>query len=164
MVETLLAKITPQGVMSAFSAGVTGYFWLIKARKERPRLSVYQLQSFRPSLRRGPDEQTKRLSLVQTEPGGVLIANHSIRQNSIIRHDSFIRYGGRTIRGTFGWVNDDRPPWNIGPESTISLSLACFFDVPDDCELPEDFDFRVEFVTASGHRFSHVFNKQAPEL
>ena len=162
--ETLLAKITPQSVMSAFSAAVTGYFWLVKARKERPSFSVFQLHGFRPSLRRGEDDQTKRLSLIQTDPGGTLIVNHSIRQNSIIKHDSFIRYGGKTIKGHFGWVNDDRPPWNIGPESTISLSLACFFDVPADCELPDDFDFRVEFVTASGHKFSHVFNKTAPAI
>ena len=162
--DALLAKVTLQSVMSTFSAVVTGYFWLIKARKERPSFTVHQLQSFRASLRRGADEKSKQLSLLQTEPSGTLIVNHSTRQASIVKHEASIGYNGKVIKGRFGWVGEDRPPWNIGAESTLAMSMACFFDVPADCELPDEFDFSVEFVTAGGYRFTHIFDKAAPEF
>lgn len=162
----LLGKtIEPEMVMSAFSAAFTGYFWLIKVRKEKPALTIIQLRNFRTSLRTAQNGSGgKRLGLTQVEPCGILVANNSIRQNAIIGFDCFLKYKGETIKGDWGYVNDDTPPWNIGPESAISLSLACFFDVPDHCELPEDLNFRVEFKTASGKRFPHLFSIKAPEL
>jgi hypothetical protein len=168
MLSSLLAQMTlpsgVQAVLSIFSAAITSYFWLVKARQERPDLRFYQLMDFRASVRRGPGEpKTNRLSLTQVDSGGVLIANNSIRQNSILRFDCFLRHDGRWIKGRWGYVNQDKPPWNIPPQSAISLSLACFFDVPDDYELPEDLHFRVEFVTTSGKRFPHVFSRNLPD-
>jgi hypothetical protein len=64
--------------------------------------------------------------------------------------------------GDWGYTGDDKPPWNVGPESTIAFSPACFFDVPEDFEMPENPEFRIQFITASGKRFSHRFAKQAP--
>lgn len=160
-----LHKIPIQAVMAAFSTVITSYFWLIKSRKERPDLKVYQLGSFRATARRGdPEKGTKRLGIMQIDPGGVLVANNSIRQNSVIRFDCFLDHGGREIKGDWGWAHEDKPPWNIAPETTISISPACFFDVPGDYEVPDDLRFRIDFVTVSGKRFRHTFSLDAPAL
>jgi hypothetical protein len=149
-----------QAILSVFSAAVTSYFWFVKARQERPDLRFHQLMDFQASLRRGnPEQKTRRLALTQVDSGGVLIANNSIRQNSILRFDCFLRDGGGWIKGHWGYVAQDKPPWNIPPQSAISLSMACFFDVPEAYEVPQDLRFRVEFVTTSGKRFSHVFSR-----
>lgn len=154
-----------EAVLSVFSAAMTSYFWLVRARRERPDLQVFQLRDFRSSLRRGdPDTNTKRLCLTQVDRCGVLVANNSTRQNSVVRFDCFLPMGKQTLKGRWGYVEDDTPPWNIAPESTISLSLACFFDVPEDYEIPDDLTFCVEFITVSGKRFAHEFSRNAPEL
>ena len=165
----ILAELSPdipiETILAATSATMTAYFWLVKARKERPSLKIFQLAGFRASLRRGdPDTETKRLCLTQVDQGGVLIANNSTRQNSVVRFDCWLKHNGHQLKGRWGYVEEDRPPWNVGPESTIAMSLACFFDVPEDYEILDDFDFRVAFVTTSGQRFPHMFSRQAPEL
>lgn len=66
---------------------------------------------------------------------------------------------GQQIRGDWGAVGEDKPPWNIGPESSIALGIACFFDVPQDFEAPDSYG--VKFISASGKRFAHTF---APEV
>lgn len=152
-------------VLSGVSCLFTAYFWLVKARKERPHLEFYQLSNFRASSRRHPErEGVKRLCLSQLDTGGVLIANHSTRQNSIVLFTCYLQTERGEIRGDWGYTGDDKPPWNIGPESTIAFSPSCFFDVPEDYQVTEDLAFRVEFITASGKRFSHQFTKQAPRL
>ncbi len=153
-----------ESVLSVFSVLMTGYFWFVKARRERPDLQIYQLRDFRSSLRRGTEPNTKRLCLTQVDGCGVLIANNSTRQNSIIRFECFLTSGESKLKGRWGYVDNDTPPWNIGPESTISLCLACFFDVPEDFEIPENMAFRVEFLTVGEKRFPHEFSLRAPEL
>ena len=152
-------------LLSGLSVLFTTYFWFVKARGERPNLQIYQLSDFRSACRRHPhcDDQ-KRLCLQQLDTGGVLIANHSTRQNSIVLFDCALLTDRGEIPGDWGYSGDDKPPWNIGPESTIAMSPACFFDVPEDFEVPENPTFRIEFITASGKTFSHRFTKQAPRL
>ena len=134
-------SMSVETVLSVFSATVTAYFWFIKSREEQPRLSVFQLHDFRASLRRGNSEnqnnQTRRLGLAQVLPGGVLVTNHSIRQNSIVRFDCQLEDQGRWIKGNWGYVEDDKPPWNLAPQSSIAISLACYFDVPEGFEIPD---------------------------
>ena len=165
MLESLTNYQIPplvQSLMAAGSAAVTGYFWLMKANKERPDLKVYQLANYRAMLRRGTAEQPgKRLGLTQIEPGGVMVANNSSRQNSIYRFDCYLKQPGGEIKGDWGWCHEDKPPWNIGPETTIAVSPACFFDVPDNYEVSDELEFRIEFVTVSGKRFRHTFGLQA---
>lgn len=151
--------------LSAASFFVTSYFWLVKARKDRPNLQFYQVSDFRAVRRRHPDrEGMKRMGIQQMDTGGVLAVNHSTRQNSIVLFDCYLTTDGGPIQGDWGYSGDDRPPWNIGPESTLGISPACFFDVPDDLELPDDWEFRIRFITASGRLFTHRFTKQAPRL
>ena len=154
-----------RSVMAGGSAAVTGYFWFVKNRKEKPNLKIYQLGPYRPSLRRGnPETPGKRLGLTQLEPGGVLLANNSIRQTSVLRFDCYLKQGATEIKGDWGWSHDDKPPWNIGPETTIAVSPACFFDVPEDYEIQDDLEFRVEFITVSGKRFGQKLTLDAPTL
>ena len=158
-----MTTLSMESVLSVMSAAMTGYFWLVKARREKARLQFFQLHGFRASLRRGDEEKkTRRLCLSQVDAGGVLVANDSTRQNSIIRFDCYLRHRGQQIKGTWGYVDNDKPPWNIPPESTISLSLACFFEVPEDYEIRDNLAFRVEFVTVGNHRFKHLFSLQSP--
>ncbi len=152
-------------VLSGLSFVFTSYFWLVQARRERPRLQFYQLRDFRVVTRRHPNrEGMKRLCVQQLGTGGVLIANHSTRQNSIVMFACHLKTPQGNIPGDWGFSGDDSPPWNVGPESAIAFSPACFFDVPEDFEVPENVQFEVRFITASGRRFSHTFTQLAPGL
>ena len=163
--EAMEGLIEPRMLMSAASLVFTTYFWFVKARKERPNLEFYQLSDFRAACRRHPEQEgLKRLCLQQLDTGGVLIVNHSTRQNSVVLFDCYLQTDRGEIQGDWGYSGEDKPPWNVGPESTIAFSPACFFDVPEDYEVPDNPQFRIQFITASGARFSHRFTKQAPRL
>ncbi|MCA9177122.1 MAG: hypothetical protein KDB14_21685, partial [Planctomycetales bacterium] len=123
----------------------------------------YHLSDFRVSSRRLPEHPgLKRICIQQLDTGGVLVANHSIRQNSIVLFECFLETTAGDLPGDWGFTGDDKPPWNVGPESTIAISPACFFNVPEQLNVPENPRFRIEFLTATGKRFSHVFSRQAP--
>ncbi len=158
-------EIALQMLLSGGSFLFTAYFWFVRSRREKPNLQFYQLSDYRSACRRHPDNpELKRLCLQQLDTGGVLIANHSSRQNSIVLFDCFLQTDQGAIQGDWGYSGDDKPPWNIGPESSIAFSPACFFDVPENFVVPENPVFRIQFITASGRRFSHRFTKQAPRL
>ena len=155
-------QIEAELVISCMSLLVTFYFWAIRVRKERPNLEFYQLSNFRTSCRRVPDRSDiKRLTLQQLDTGGILIVNHSIRQNSIVLFECFLVTDNGLLEGEWGYSGDDKPPWNIGPETSIAFSPACFFDVPPDYEVPENPVFYLRFITASGKRFTKRFTKEA---
>ena len=151
-------------LLSCISVGITGYFWFIQARRERPQLTMYQVSGFRAVCRRHPqDDEIKRLCIQQLDSCGVLIANNSIRQNSIVMFDCWLLLpSGQQFQGEWGSVGDDRPPWNIGPETSISLGLACFFDVPSDFKIPDTYQIGIAFITASGKHFRHTFMHELP--
>jgi hypothetical protein len=167
MFETFSQSVFPapsvEVVLSVCSLGFTAYFWLVKARREQPCLRVFQLQNFRAAVRgAGQGNEGNRLCISQVGAGGVLIANDSTRQNSIVRFDCFLYLEKQVIAGTWGYIDEDKPPWNIGPEMTIALSPACFFPVENDFQVPDDVRFRMEFITVSGKRFGHEFSLEAP--
>lgn len=151
-------------VLSTASFAITCYFWFVQARREKAQLHIYQIGNFKAVCRRHPQQQDlRRLCVQQLDNAGVLIANNSSRQNSIVLFEcTFIPPVGNRFRGDWGTVGDDRPPWNIGPDTTIGMGLACFFDVPSDFEVPDGFVIEVDFVTANGDRFRHVFFEEAP--
>ena len=150
-------------LLSSGSFVFTAYFWLVKARWENPNLDFYQLSDFRSACRQHPEHKgLKRLRFQQLDTGGVLIVNHSTRQNSIVRFECFLKTEKGEIRGDWDYSGEDKPPWNVGPESTIAFSPATFFDVPEDLALPENPEFRIQFITASGKQFSHRFTKKSP--
>ncbi len=150
-------------VLSGLSILFTAYFWLVKAREERPKLKFYQLTDFRPLMRNHPrHKHLKRLCVQQRGSGGVLVVNHSTRQNSIVVFDCFLQTIHGELRGEWGYGGDDKPPWNIAAGSTVALSPACFFDVPPDFEVDAILSYRLCFITASGKQFSHRFMPQAP--
>ncbi len=152
-----------RSAMAGGSALMTGYFWLVRSRREKPKLEMYQLSNFRASLRsQQGSEDKKRLCISQIDTGGVLIANNSTRQNSVLRFDCYLQHQGRKIKGDWGFSGDDKPPWNVGPETTIAFSPACFFEVPEDYETPEDLAFRIELVTVSGKRFGETMSLETP--
>ena len=152
-------------LLSGASFLFTTYFWFVKARKERPNLEFYQLSDYRAVCRRHQEKHgMKRLCLQQLDTGGVLIVNQSTRQNSVVLFDCFLLTERGEIQGDWGYAGDDKPPWNVGPESTIAFSPACFFDVPEDFEVPDNPKFRIQFITASGKQFSHRFAKRAPRF
>lgn len=149
-------------VLSTISFCVTCYFWFVRARKDRPKLEFMQLSDFRISCRRSPEGDGKRLCIQQLDTGGVLIVNHSTRQNSVILFECFLSEGDRLIPGDWGYGGEDKPPWNIGPETSLAFSPACFFEVPADYETPENPVFYLRFMTASGKRFTQRFERKAP--
>ena len=129
-----------------------------------PNLEFHQLSNFRATCRRVPGrDDIKSLCLQQLNSGGVLIVNHSLRQNSIIRFECFLLTDDGLIEGEWGYGGDDKPPWNVGPEIAISFSPACLFDVPATYEIPDDVVFWVRFVTASGKRFTKRFTKNVEQ-
>lgn len=151
-------------ILSVASFSVTCYFWFIQARRERAELRIYQIAPFRAVTRRHPDrDESLRLGVQQIDSSGVLVANNSSRQNSIVIFECQLQLpDGTTINGDWGTVGEDRPPWNIGPDSTIAMGLACFFDVPKDFEVPDEFHVLVHFISASGQRFPHRFSRECP--
>ncbi|QDT66953.1 hypothetical protein [Calycomorphotria hydatis] len=165
LADMSLAPISIETILSFFSASLTGYFWFVKSRRERPNLKCLQIRDFRVSLRKSQQKEgMKTFGLMQVDSGGVLIANDSTRQTSIVKFDCSFEHNGQTHRGRWGYVDDDKPPWNIGPESTIAMSLACFFEVPEDFEAPENLKFKVDFITPTGKRFGKVFYRHTPEV
>lgn len=159
-----MIEISGEFVLSVASIAITTYFWCVQSRRERPRLSIYQIGGFRAVCRRHQQKKdAKRLCVQQMDSCGVLIANNSTRQNSIVLFDCwFLLPNGEEIQGNWGTVGDDHPPWNIGPESTIAMGLACFFDVPVDFEVPDTFEIGIDFISASGKRYAHTFSHEAP--
>ena len=161
--KSLMTNFTLESVMSVVSLGLTSYFWLVRARREQPSLEVHQIQEFRAVVRSDPSQRdAKRLCISQVSPGGVLVANNSTRQNSVLRFDCFVETPDGWVSGSWGYLDDDKPPWNIGPESTIAISPACFFPVPDGFEVPESLRFRIELITVSGRRFGADLSLAAP--
>lgn len=164
----MLAMTLPQFplelIFSAISTLVTGYFWLVRSRAERPSLKVYQVLPYRATVRSNQNRDGHRLMLTQLQPGGVLVANNSTLQNSIIRFDCYLDLPGGRVKGDWGYSHDDGPPWNVPPQTTIKMSPACFFDVPEGYEPPADLTWRVEFITVSGRRFGHTLTREPPEL
>ena len=159
---TSLSDLPIDTFLAVGSATMTAYFWLVRVRQEQPQLTVHQLAGYRASMRHCDTPGKKRLCLAQIDTGGVLVANHSVRQNSILRFDCFVTIDGREVRGDWGWTGDDKPPWNIGPETAVALSPACFFEAPEAYEPPEDLAFRIELITVSGRRFSSTMSLKAP--
>ena len=161
-----MAEAPIEIVLSVVSFGVTAYFWLIQARRERPRLRIYQVGGFRCVCRRHQQrDDAKRFCVQQMDSCGVLIANNSTRQNSIVMFDCWLLLpDGQQVPGDWGTVDEDSPPWNIGPESSIALGIACFFDVPLDFEVPDSYQIGVEFISASGKRYAHTFTREAPVI
>ncbi len=152
-------------LLSGASFLFTAYFWCIQARRERPNLRFHQLSEFRAVCRRHPSgKELKRLCIQQIDTGGVLIVNHSTRQNSVIAFECFLHTPKGLIQGDWGYSGEDKPPWNVAPESTVAFSPACCFDVPEDYEVPDNLEFRIQFLTASGKGFSQRFTKQAPRF
>ncbi|MEM6470654.1 MAG: hypothetical protein AAF802_13940 [Planctomycetota bacterium] len=150
-------------VLSGASCLCTSYFWFVKNRRERPNLEFHQLGNFTVSTRDSlGNPGYKRVWFQQFRPGSVLIVNQSSRQNSVVIFDCFLSTPEGEIAGDWGYVDDDEPPWNVGPETSIAFYPCCAFDVPEDFELPENPSFRIEFITAAGHRFSRTFQKYAP--
>ena len=171
--QSLFQGISIETALAGFSAAMTSYFWLVKARREKPCLHFHQLGGFNAHLRTRPGKigapdkpdakKQKSLVVAQTMPTGVLVANHSTRQNSIVKYEGFLRVGDQEVTGSWMYADDDLPPWNIAPESSIAMRVGCWFDVPDNFEVPDDFSFEIEFETASGKRFSQQFQRKLPE-
>ena len=158
-----MSFITPELIISGASFAITIYFWVVKASNERPNLEFFQLSNFRASLRSVPGQpDSRRLCISQMDTGGVLVVNQSTRQDSVVVFDCFLKTGNDNIRGDWGFTGEDKPPWNVGPQSTIAISPACFFEVPMSFEIPDDLNFKIVFYTACGTQFSHTFAKEAP--
>ena len=164
MLAMSVTQLPLEMIFSAISTLVTGYFWLVRSRAERPSLTVYQLMPFRATVRSNQNRDWRRLMLTQLQPGGVLVANNSTLQNSIVRFDCYLELPTGRVKGDWGYSHEDGPPWNLPPQTTIKMSPACFFDVPDEYEAPEGLSWRVEFITVSGKRFGHTFTRDAPDF
>jgi hypothetical protein len=84
-----------------------------------------------------------------------LVVNHSARRNSIILFECRLFTDRGVIPGDWGYAGEDKPPWNIGPESSLGISPACFFDVPENPQ------FELRFITAAGKPFRQRFTRHA---
>ena len=115
-------------LMAGGSAAMTAYFWLVRSRREKPQLDLYQLSNFRPSLRSQPGkEDVKRLCLAQIDTGGVLIANNSTRQNSILKFECYLDHQGERIQGDWGYGGEDKPPMECGARDHHRLQPSLLF-------------------------------------
>ena len=114
-------------LLSGASFLFTTYFWFVKARKERPNLAFHQLCDYRVSCRRHPEEKhLKRLCLQQLDTGGVLIMNHSTRQNAIVVFDCFLETDQGEIQGDWGYSGDDKPAMEHRPRNHHGVQPRMF--------------------------------------
>jgi hypothetical protein len=151
-------------MLAVLSICITVYHWVITMNREKPDLSFYQLNNFRSTIygANSKKHDWKRLVFSQISTDGTLVANHSALQNSIVYFKCKLKYGSKSVDGDWGYLGDNKPPWNIPPQGSISLSPTCTFKVPKAFVKPDDYKLEIKFATTSGNGFVHTFLKEAP--
>jgi hypothetical protein len=153
-----MPTLSTDSLMSGFSAVLTGYFWLVKNRGERENLRIFATLPFQATPRGGDaDRKTKRLIFNQLGTGGVLLANNSTVQNSVLRFECFLKVAGDWVAGSPLLLNGEKAPWNLPPQTAVGVSAGGTFEVPEAFEPDDQTLLRFEFVTVTGKRFRQTF-------
>jgi hypothetical protein len=144
------------------SVGMNALNWLLRVRREWPKLRIVQLRDVQALKQSRPARREGRLDLVQhptDDSCGALIVNDGLAPVSILRIDCFLDNGGERIKGSW---NMDAFPLEVVPGEEAPLDVACSFDVPEGFVLRDDLRFRLEFVIEGEQRVAHMLSLEAP--
>jgi hypothetical protein len=151
---------------SAFSTLATGYFWLVRNRREKPNLRAYLADREFYLGRGGADNRQIGCKL------GLIVANYSILPNSLLGVTLAVKRkdgGWQTVQGmTF---DAQTPlPFNIPPMQTVLLRVNGYLSFPNMAEsgtstgilaryveqLAEPLQYRVELRGLNNRRQTQV--------
>jgi hypothetical protein len=114
-------------VVSIISALITFYFWIVKAKQERPHLKIYkadpQLGGYAHSSCDNPVKLTFEVHSV--------VANYSTRPNAMLGTKAWVRMKDGTWKDGETRLDPKTPlPLNVAPLQTVKLDLTVSITVP----------------------------------
>ena len=104
--DALQDGITFNSLLSVGSAAVTGYFWLVKAQRERAGLELYHAGRFRPDRLQCSNTPGKEKA---TWYGEIFLANPSTLPGTVIGLRIELFWKGQWIEGTRSHREEGRP-------------------------------------------------------
>jgi hypothetical protein len=116
---------------SVFSTACTAYFWLVRARRERPNLTSHLLEHEFFLGQGRAEARTIGFKLA------VVLANNSILPNAVIGARVWLRLADGNWESIDGLTTDQRTPLplNLPPQQTGILRLAGRVTFPTNAEL-----------------------------
>ena len=118
-------------VMSTLTGIFTLYFWLVRANKERPKLSIYQIKPLDAQfLASGPNAppDTMRSQFFLS----VAVANDSTSPNALLGLRAMVKLNNGEWSEAKVSIDDKTPvPCNVTPMQTVSISFSATVIVPD---------------------------------
>jgi hypothetical protein len=162
--ETLRDGIPLNSILSAGSAFVTGYFWLVKMRQERAGLRLYQAAGFRPDRLQCSDVPGKGKA---TWYGEIFLANPSTLPSTVISLRISLFWKGQWIDGKRVIEKKDDLPWAVEPLRVLSRSLGCSFDVDEGTtreQLQVNQRLRLTLTTVDGRERTQELDTHGPAV
>jgi hypothetical protein len=139
-----------QALLSLGSAGLTAYFWLVKARRDRAGLRLVRLGDFRPDRPQCSDVPGTERAVWY---GGICLANPSTLPAVVVQVRVQLHWQGRWLDGRLVLEKKDDVPWAVEPLRVLSRSLGCAFLVKEGTareELARPQRLRFTLVTVDG--------------
>jgi hypothetical protein len=114
-------------VVSFLSAMVTFYFWLVKAKKERPDLKIYKADAQLGGYAHSSCEDPVKLIFEVRS----VVANYSTLPNALLGARGWVKLRDGSWREGEARLDPKTPlPLNIAPLQTVRLDLAVAITVP----------------------------------
>jgi hypothetical protein len=152
--------------LSVASSCVTGYFWLVKMRRERAGLQLYRAAGFRPDRLQCSDLPGKAKAVWY---GEVFLANPSTLPAAVVRFGVQLLWKGRWIDGALVMDKKDGVPWTVEPLRVLARGFGCAFQV-EECatreQLLQSHRLRFTLVTVDGRarRYDIEMSDPSPAL
>jgi len=156
ILDNLTRNFNLQMLLSVGSACVTGYFWLVKANRERAGLCLYRTGDFRLDRPQCCDAAEKEKAIWY---GAICVANPSTLPALVVQARVQLRFEGRWLDGQLVQEKKDEAPWTIEPLRALSRSLGCAFQVPEGAvqdRLQGPQQLRFVFTLADGRQRVHA--------
>jgi hypothetical protein len=137
-------------LLSVASTVVTGYFWLVKMRRERAGLHLYRAAAFRPDRLQCSELPGKEKAVWY---GEVFLANPSTLPAAVVRLGVQLFWKGRWLDGSLVMEKKDGLPWTVEPLRVLARSFGCAFAVEQGTtreQLLQPHQLRFTLVTVDG--------------
>ncbi len=157
---------------SAFATASTLYFWLVRARTERPQLKVHLAGPVgADSLAAGPGAPPSTARSQFTLKA--VIANYSALPNAVLGLKAWVKArDGSWQAATTSLDEKGQPPFNLPPLHTVPLALTATVNVPEAPEsatrvsrreaalrsVAEPVQVKVELTALNERRFTAVLS------
>jgi len=149
-------------VLSVASSCVTGYFWLVKMRRERAGLQLYRAAGFRPDRLQCSDLPGMEKAVWY---GEVFLANPSTLPAAVVRFGVHLFWKGRWRDGNLVMEKKDGLPWTVEPLRVLARGFGCAFHVEQGTtreQLLQPHRLRFTLVTVDGRTRRYDVETSAP--